>query len=146
MCQGNGALPAAWMVITNTIIAAHKRKGHGTHLIAPIPKTVGHLVDNLYINETDLIHLDMRSLNSVKEAHKRFQASVHNWGELLLVKGGALKPAKCSHYQISFQLKPYGTWTYCLNKNKENPQRNRAHINTQRIENVGLNDMSLGVQ
>jgi hypothetical protein len=49
------------------------------------------------------------------------QASVHNWGKLLLAAGRALKPAKRSHCQISFQSwKLDGTWTYCSNKTKEN--------------------------
>ena len=31
MCQGNGASPAAWLVTSIPMIAAHKKKGHGVH-------------------------------------------------------------------------------------------------------------------
>ncbi len=103
MCQGNGASPAAWTVVAITIINAHKRKQHGTHFIAPISKAAGHLVGNVSVNDTDLIHLNMRETETEKLAHDRFQTSIHNWGKLLLATGGALKPAKCSHYSISFR-------------------------------------------
>jgi hypothetical protein len=36
MCQGNGASPAAWLVMSIPMIAAHKQKGLGAHFIAPI--------------------------------------------------------------------------------------------------------------
>ena len=36
LCQGNGAAPAGWAVISITIINAHKRKGHGGHFICTI--------------------------------------------------------------------------------------------------------------
>jgi hypothetical protein len=36
MYQGNGISPAAWTVTSIAIINAHKRKGHGIHLLCPI--------------------------------------------------------------------------------------------------------------
>jgi hypothetical protein len=44
MCQGNGAAPAGWTVMSITMIEAHKRKGHGVHLEGPITGTKLHLV------------------------------------------------------------------------------------------------------
>jgi hypothetical protein len=41
---------------------------------------------------------------------------VINWGKLLIATGGALKPAKCSYYLISFKWKSNGTWNYSMNK------------------------------
>ena len=38
LCQGNGAAPAGWAVISITIINANKRKGHGGHFICPISR------------------------------------------------------------------------------------------------------------
>ena len=39
-----------------------------------------------------------------------------NWGKLLIATSGALKPAKCSFYLLSFQWKVDGTWVYELNE------------------------------
>ena len=36
LCQGNGAAPAGWAVISITILNTHKRKGHGSHFVCPI--------------------------------------------------------------------------------------------------------------
>eukprot|EP00956_Cyclotella_meneghiniana_P008123 scaffold10809_cov23-Cyclotella_meneghiniana.AAC.2 len=36
LCQGNGAAPAGWAVISITVLKAHKRKGHGATFCCPI--------------------------------------------------------------------------------------------------------------
>jgi hypothetical protein len=80
---------------------------------------LGQLVVEIFVNNTDLIHLDMRSIKSMEEAHSRFQDSVTSWGELLIATGGALKPIKCSYYMISFKWNSYGQWSYEANETKE---------------------------
>ena len=61
---------------------------------------------------TDLIHVDMLTVETILEAHSRLQESVINWGSLLIATGGALKPGKCLYYLISFRWKADGTWVY----------------------------------
>ncbi len=94
------------------MIAAHKRKGHGAHLITPILDITGHVVGELFVDDTDLIHVDMQIVESILEAHSRLQESAINWGCLLIATGGALKPGKCSYYLISFKWKADGIWVY----------------------------------
>jgi hypothetical protein len=36
LCQGNGAAPAGWAVVSITILCAHKRKGHGMKIVCPV--------------------------------------------------------------------------------------------------------------
>jgi hypothetical protein len=69
MCQGNGASPAAWLVRSIPLISAHKRKGHGAHFIAPISGLPCHLAGGIFIDDTDLFHLDMHRIESILEAH-----------------------------------------------------------------------------
>ena len=38
LCQGNGAAPAGWAVISIAVLRAHKRKGHGATFLCPISK------------------------------------------------------------------------------------------------------------
>ena len=59
LCQGNGAAPAGWDLISITIINAHKRKGHMGHLICPTSRREGHLAAILFVDDIDLIHIDM---------------------------------------------------------------------------------------
>ncbi len=112
LCQGNGAAPATWMVTSIPMIAAHKRKGHGAHFIDPILDISGHIVGSLFVDDTDLVHVNMQVVEMILEAHSRLQESVINWGRLLIATGGALKPSKCSFYLTSFKWKADGTWVY----------------------------------
>ena len=107
MFQGNGASPAAWLVTNIPMIRAHRRKGHGTHFIAPISGLS--CLGVLFVDNTDLFHLYMRQVKTAMEAHARLQESVINWGILLLATGGTLKPAKCSFYLLSFRWKADGS-------------------------------------
>jgi hypothetical protein len=69
MCQGNGASPAAWTVTSIPMIAVHKRKDHGAHFIAKMLEISGHLVGGLYMDDTNLTHLDMRTVETTFVAH-----------------------------------------------------------------------------
>ncbi len=74
------------------MIAAHKRKEHGAHFIAPILGITSHIVGGLFVGNTDLVHVDTRTVETILEAHSRLQESVINWGSLLIATNGALKP------------------------------------------------------
>jgi hypothetical protein len=95
LCQGNGAAPAGWAVISITIIGAHKRKGHGGYFVCPISNLEGQLAAILFVDDTDLIHIRMDRNESVEEAHAALQSSIISWGNLLIATGGAFKPIKC---------------------------------------------------
>ena len=64
------------------------------------------------MDNTDLVHVDMRTVETILEAHSRLQESVIDWGSLLIATGGALKPGKCPYYLISFKWKADGMWVY----------------------------------
>ena len=115
MCQGNGAAPAGWTVDSIVMINAHKRKGHGLHLRSPITNKSIHLAGTLFVDDTDMEHLDLNKMETRNEAHQALQESIINWGHLLLATGGALKPEKCFYHIISFSWKPDGTWRYEVN-------------------------------
>jgi hypothetical protein len=114
MCQGNGTSPTAWTVTSIPMIAVHKRKRHGAHLTTNMLETTGHLVGGLFVDDTDLIPLDMQTIETTMEAHTNLQESVINWGKLLIATGGALKPAKCLYCLISFKWESDGTWNYSM--------------------------------
>jgi hypothetical protein len=94
MYQGNGVAPAGWMVDSIAMIQAHKQKQHSVHLRCPINNKTIHLAGKLFVDDTNLEHLDLNKRESIRESHKALQDSILNWGRLLLATGGALKPAK----------------------------------------------------
>ncbi len=69
MCQGNDTAPAGWTVDSITMLNAHKRKGHGIHLWSLITKQSTHLAGSIFVDDTDVEHLNMNKSESVKEAH-----------------------------------------------------------------------------
>jgi hypothetical protein len=119
LCQGNGASPAGWAVVSICIINGHKKKGHGAHFVCPITKLMSHIAGVIYVNDTDLIHFRMDKQEDTLDTLYGLQDAIVSWGKLLLASGGALKLAKCFYHLISFRFKGDGTWSYESNKNDE---------------------------
>ncbi len=63
LCQGNGALPAGWAVISICILRAHRKKGHGAKFLCPITKLQQHLSAILYVDNTSDQRSESLSLN-----------------------------------------------------------------------------------
>jgi hypothetical protein len=142
LCQGNGAAPAGWAVISICIISAHKKKGHGAKFLCPITQLQHHLLAILYVGITDLLHINLAKHESIDEVHLAIQESVNSWGNLLIATGGALQPAKCFFSIILFKLKN-GDWSYKSNASKQElgitvplPGAGRASINHKLVEHA----------
>ena len=90
-------------MISVTIPKANKEKGHGAKFVCPILNLAGSLAAILFVNDTDILHINLNTDQSVEEAHMVLQESIYNWGQLLLTTGGASKPPKCFYYLLSFE-------------------------------------------
>ena len=112
LCQGNGAAPLGWAMISITIINVHKRKGHGGHFICPISRREGHLDAILFVDYTDLIHININHDQSVHKAHAAIQEIIGDWGRFLIATGGSLKPIKCFYHMILFIWISKVRWKY----------------------------------
>ena len=119
LTQGNGASPAGWAVISICIIGAHGKKGHGAKFVCPITHLKHHLSAILYVDDTDLLHIDLSKNEKVDEVHNEIQASVKSWGNLLIATGGVLQAAKCFYSIISFDWKD-GKWCSADNTTRGN--------------------------
>ena len=76
LCQGNGAAPAGWELISITILNVHKKKGHGGQFVCPILQRTGHLAAILFVDNNDLIHIDIDQDQTAEESYGALQASV----------------------------------------------------------------------
>ncbi len=110
--QGIRASPAGWCVISIMILRAHGKKGHGAQFVAPMSCVKRHLSAILYVDDTDLLHLNMERDKSVWEVHRSLQQSIDNWGKLLIATGGSLKPDKCFFHLLDFAWSAKGGWQY----------------------------------
>jgi hypothetical protein len=95
LCQSNGAALAGWTVVSIVILNAHKQWGHGTKFLCPICLVHSNLSAILFVDDTNVIHLDMNRRESHLEALEGLEQSIMSWGKLLIGTGGSLKPSKC---------------------------------------------------
>jgi len=72
--------PAAWAVVSIVILSAHKKKGHGAKFVCPISNLSHHLSSVIFVDDTDILHINMEADETVEEAHRAIQSSVTNWG------------------------------------------------------------------
>jgi hypothetical protein len=70
LTQGNGASPAGWAVISIIILNAHRKKGHGAKFVCPITKLTTHLSAIIYVDDTDLLHINLEEKESVEMVHQ----------------------------------------------------------------------------
>jgi hypothetical protein len=43
-----------------------------------------HLAGTLFVDDTNLEHLDMTKVETITETHEAMQCSIHNWGHILI--------------------------------------------------------------
>ena len=114
LCQGNGAAPAGWAAISITILMAHKANGHGATFVCPLsPKKAIDLAAILFVDDTDIIHINMKKRETIEDVHAALATSVRSWNELLMATGGTLHPDKCFYYLMSYVFdRGKKTWLY----------------------------------
>jgi hypothetical protein len=112
LTQGNGASPARWAFISICILGAHGKKGHGAKFHCPLTKLQHHLPAILYVDDTDLLHIDLTKDESVNEVHSAIQSSVNSWGNLLLPPAEYCSQANVSipSYRLSGRTDCGSTW------------------------------------
>jgi hypothetical protein len=55
LCQGNGAAPACWLMLSSVLMHCYKRQGFGLRIISPISRAIIDFLREIYVNDTDLI-------------------------------------------------------------------------------------------
>jgi hypothetical protein len=97
----------------------HGAKGHGAHFLAPLSQVWHSLSAILYVDDTNLLHLNMNTDESVQEVHAALQCAIENWGWLVITTRGSLKPEKCFFHLLDFAWMAKGGWQYIAHhKNK----------------------------
>ena len=110
--QGNGGAPKGWCVITITILRAHGKKGHGATLMAPVSRVRQKISTILFVNNNDLLQINMEASETIQEVYRAIQRAVFNWGKLLIAMRGILKPEKYFYHLINFQWTQKQGWQY----------------------------------
>jgi hypothetical protein len=110
--QGNGAAPATWVIISAPLLEMLRSAGNGGHFISPISKEYSHTVGFAFVDDTDLIHLDMRQSESENDAMSKMQQAIDRWEGGLKTSGGTIVNSKSWVYPIVFEFDQQGKWNY----------------------------------
>ncbi len=84
-------------MISIAILRVHELKGQGAQFLMPISwvRCSVFAIAILYFDDTNLVHINMDTEESVQKVHIALQRAIENWGRLLIATGGSLKPEKC---------------------------------------------------
>ena len=108
-CQGNGASPAMWLIISLYLVLLMKEKGQTSKVVSPISGITLTLLGFLFVDDTDLVVLGEPN-ESEDMVQTRIQTAINYWNGFLRVSGGALKPEKCYWYFTRFRWNN-GLWS-----------------------------------
>ena len=109
LCQGNGAAPASWLVLSSMLVRILKQLGYGTKVESPVTHVFLDIMGVLYVDDTDLMIMD-QCLSSPCDLWQECQEATTVWGKLLIATGGALKPEKCFYYLVDYEWMEDGSW------------------------------------
>jgi hypothetical protein len=115
LCQGNGAAPVCWLMISSLLMHCYKFQGYGSRFISPISGTIIDFLGEIYVNDTDLI-VTCPNLTTAAAVHKELERSARAWAEGLNATGGALNPDKCK-WTLTDYCCLGGKWTYAAQPN-----------------------------
>ncbi len=73
----------------------------------------------LYVDDTDLLHINMDVEEMIVEVHTAIQRAIENWGRLLIATGRTLKPYKCFYHLIDFAWTQKGGKQYIAHHEDE---------------------------
>ena len=112
LCQGNGAAPACWLMLSSLLMLCYKRQGFGSAILSPMSGVLIEFMGEMFVDDTDLIVM-RPELRTVEEVCAEMQSAVWNWGTNLNATGGGLKGPKCYLWLIDYECVD-GTWKYSV--------------------------------
>jgi hypothetical protein len=110
LCQGNGAAPACWLMLSSLMMRVYRKGGHISMITSPVSGTPIEFMGKIFVDDTDLLTM-LQDTFSVTEILPMAQDNLDKWASLLIATGGALNPSKCYWYMISSKC-CNGLWEY----------------------------------
>ena len=118
------------MVVSAPLIEMLRKAQNGGFFKEPISNLTHHIVGYAYVDDTDLIDVDMRDdKRHLDDAAASMQEAIHRWEGGLKATGGAIRPDKSWVYAIGFDFDAQGKWHYKPNVAEEYKFKVRDHKN-----------------
>jgi hypothetical protein len=110
LCQGNGAAPACWLIISSLLMHGYQRKGFGSRILSPISGVIIDFLGKIYVDDTDLI-VTRPDLVSAADVQEELRAAAGTWAAGLNATGSAINPEK-SRWILADYHWANGQWGY----------------------------------
>ena len=116
ICQGNGAGPAIWAIVSSPLFDCLRSKGYGAKLYSAISKTYLHIAGFAFVDDADTVQTGEKG-DDTATLLRAAQEELDLWEELVRATGGGLEGDKSDFAVVNFKWKG-GKWTY--EKSSEN--------------------------
>ena len=115
ICQGNGAGPAIWALVSSPILKMLRDAGYGAKLHAAIGDTFIHLCGFAFVDDADTIQTGQLT-DTMDAVVREAQAQLTLWEEGIRATGGGIEGTKSDFAVVHFCWKS-GVWTYAPMEN-----------------------------
>ncbi len=97
LCQGNGAGPVCWLMLSSVLMHCYEHQGFGLRIISHISGAIIDFLGEIYVNNMDLI-ITRLEFTTEKETQEGLQRAAWAWASGLNATGGAINPGKAAGY------------------------------------------------
>ncbi len=97
LCQGNGAGPMCWLMLSSVLMHCYKRQGFGSRIISPISGAIIKFLGEIYVNDTDLIITGPEFMTE-KETQEGLRRDAWTWHPGLTQQAEPLIQKKAAGY------------------------------------------------
>jgi hypothetical protein len=114
LCQGNGAGPACWLMLSSILMHCHERQGFGLRIISPISSAIIIFWGEIYVDDTDLI-ITRPEFTTEQQTQEGLRDPAWAWALGLNATGGAINPEKSRWIYAEYEW-TNGSWAYAHNQ------------------------------
>ena len=110
VCQGNGAGPAIWAIVSSPLFECLREQGYGAELYSAISRRHFHMSGFAFVDDADTVQTGELG-ETTETVMEKAQEELNLWEELIRATGGGLEGDKSDFAVVNFQWRD-GKWTY----------------------------------
>ena len=93
LCQGNGAAPACWLMLSSVLMHCYRRQGFDSRILSPMSGAIIDFLGEIYVDDTDLI-ITRPEFTTPEGTQEGLRDAAWAWASGLNATGGAINPDK----------------------------------------------------
>ncbi len=110
LCQGNGAGPACWLMLSSALMHCYERQGFGSRIISPVSGAIINFGGEIYVDDTDLI-ITRPKFTTERKIQEGLCDTTWAWASGLNATGGTINPEKSRWIYPGYKW-TNGCWAY----------------------------------